>query len=80
MTPGIRRAARLSILLGLLSLFGVAVSHLALTDIWHGEGELVAEWTALRVAFAVIVAFQVTALLTLGQVLRHARGAADERQ
>ena len=51
--------------LGLLSILALAVAHLALTDIARGEGDLTAEWTALRVAALVILASQVTTLWTL---------------
>jgi hypothetical protein len=64
------RAARLSIVLGIGSLLAVVVSHLALTDIYHGGTDLTVEWNVLRMCFAVMIAFQVTALLTLRRVLR----------
>jgi len=66
----LKRAARVSIVLGVGSLFAVLVSHLALTDIRHGEGDLGLEWNGLRVCFGVILAFQVSALLTLRRVIR----------
>ncbi len=66
----LRRAVRLSLFLGGLSLVAVVVSWLALTDIGHGESDLSLEWSVLRAAFLVIVLFQVSALLTLGRVLR----------
>ncbi len=63
------KAVRLSFGLGLLSLLAVGISHLALTDISHGAGGT-AEWRALQVSFAVIVAFQVSALMTLWRIMR----------
>lgn len=66
----LKTAARLTILLGLLSLLAVGVGHLALTDIAHGEPDVSREWTVVRLCFAVIVLFQVAALLTLRRVLR----------
>lgn len=65
-----RIAGFMSFGLGILSLFAVFVSHLALTDIYHGEADLSFEWGAVQICFAVIIAFQVSALLTLRQVLR----------
>jgi hypothetical protein len=64
----------ISVGLGLLSLLAVIVSQLALADIYHGEADVSAEWSAVRVGFAVIVAFQASALLTLRRVIREARG------
>ena len=62
-------AVRLSFGLGLLSLMGVGISHLALTDISHGAGGA-AEWLALQLSFGTIVAFQVSALCTLWRIMR----------
>ena len=62
-------AVRLSFWLGLLSVAAVGVSHLALTDISHGAGGP-AEWRALQISFAVIVAFQSFALITLLRIMR----------
>jgi hypothetical protein len=74
---GRRRAMRidkwiwLSLGLGVLAILAVGTSHLALTDIYHADGDLSLEWNVLRVCFAVIVASQVAALVTLTKVLRH---------
>jgi uncharacterized membrane protein len=62
--------ARLSFRLGVLSLFGVVLGHLALTDIRHGEQDLTLEWRALQIAFGTIIVFQVSALATLRRMLR----------
>ena len=64
-----RTACVLSIGLGLLSLLAVIACQLALTDVYHGEQDLTLEWNVLRVSFVVIIAFQVSALLTLWRVL-----------
>ena len=69
MTP-LRRAVQLSLFLGGVSVLAVVASYLALTDIGHGESDLSLEWGVLRLAFLVIVLFQVSALVTLGQVFR----------
>jgi uncharacterized membrane protein len=65
--------ARLTFRLGILSLVAVVLSHLALTDIRHGEQDLTLEWRALQAAFATIIVFQVSALATLRRVLREER-------
>lgn len=62
-------AVRLSFGLGVLSVLAVGVSHLALTDISHGTGGP-AEWRALQVSFAMIIAFQLAALTTLWRIMR----------
>ena len=64
-----RMAVRLSFGLGVLSVAAVGISHLALTDISHGAGGM-AEWRALQVSFAIIMAFQLSALTTLGRIMR----------
>jgi hypothetical protein len=69
----IKHWARISLGLGVLSLLAVVASHLALTDIYHAEGDLALEWSVLRVCAAIIVSFQVLTLLTLGRLLRNGR-------
>jgi len=66
--------------LGLASIVAVLISHLALTDIYRGEGDLSQEWNVLRFCFGVIVAFQVYALITLSRVVRGAHGGGDPAQ
>ena len=60
----------MSLVLGLLSIVAIGVSHLALTDIWHGEADLRMEWNMLRAAALCILVFHVWALITLWRVLR----------
>ena len=69
----LRRAVQLSLFLGGFSILAVVMSSLALTDIGHGEPDLSLEWAVLRAAFLVIVLFQVSALVTLGRMLRVVR-------
>jgi hypothetical protein len=66
----IDRWIRLSLVLGVLALLAVVTGHVALTDIYHAEGDVRLEWNVLRVCFAVIVASQVATLVTLAKVLR----------
>ena len=47
--------------LGLLSVFGIAICALALTDIRHGGEDLRAEWQAVQVGFGVIALFHAAA-------------------
>ena len=66
----IKRWVWISLVLGLLALLAVMISHLALTDIYHGEEDVSLEWNVLRLCFGVIVLFQIVALITLTKVLR----------
>lgn len=68
-----KRAVQLSFVLGVPSVIAVGISHLALTDIWHGENDVVAEWRAVQVSFGVIIAFQLSALITLWRIIRVVR-------
>lgn len=63
------RALKISIVLGAMALVGLVVAHLALTDIYHAEGDLRAEWAALRASIAVVALFVVVALATLWRAL-----------
>lgn len=56
--------------LGVLSLIAVLLSHLALTDIAHGESDLAWEWRILRVSALVILMFIGTSLAALGRILK----------
>jgi len=69
----IERWARLSFAVGVLSVVAVLASHLALADIYHGEGDLTLEWNALRLCFGIIVVFQLSALATLREIIRRGR-------
>ena len=60
-----RMVIRLAAALGLLSTLGLVAAALALTDIAHGEPDLTLEWTVLRVAALLVVAFHVTAFWAL---------------
>jgi hypothetical protein len=66
----LKNAAARCITLGSMSLVALGVSHLALTDIYHAEGDLTLEWNVLRACFMVIFSFQVYALRILGGVTR----------
>ncbi len=66
----VRTWAKASMVLSVLGLLSVAVGHLALTDIYHGEGDVSLEWGVLRACFATIVIAQLAALVTLVKVAR----------
>jgi len=67
----LRKSARVSIILGFLSVVSILMSHLALTDISHGEGDLSSEWTVLQISFAVFIIFHIFALTTLIKLYRY---------
>jgi len=58
----LRFACRSAIGLGIVSALTMAVAVLALTDIYHGEADVTAEWQAVRVAFIVSAAFHVVSV------------------
>ena len=67
---GLKNQIRLSIALGVLSLFAGLMGQLTLTDIFHGDGNLSLEWNVLRACAVVIAVFIVYALVTLRQILK----------
>jgi len=66
----IKRSAKTSFVIGTISVIALIPVHLALTDIWHGEGDLTLEWSVMRFGILTIAAFQISALATLVKVLR----------
>lgn len=66
----LRKSAAISVALGVLSVIGLLVSLLALTDIAHGEPDVTLEWWVVRVAYLLVVLFQVAALVTLRRILK----------
>jgi len=56
--------------LGILSLIAMAFSHLAFTDIAHGEANVSMEWTILRVTALILLAFIGSSLFTFIRILR----------
>jgi len=56
--------------LGILSLIAMAFSHLALTDIAHGEADVSLEWTILRVTALILLTFIGATFFTLFRVLK----------
>jgi hypothetical protein len=66
----LRKQIRLAIILGILSLVAGILGHLALTDIYHAEGNLTLEWNMLRVFAVIFLTFIGYTLLTLRKILR----------
>ncbi len=60
----LEKSAWLTLGTGIVSVLAIVLCHLALTDIWHGEGSVEVEWRMVQVGFAVIVAFHGAALVT----------------
>jgi len=64
-------SATVSLLLGILFVFGLLCTHLALTDIWHGtEPNLEVEWNVVRISFLIETLFLISAFITLAQVFK----------
>ncbi len=61
---------RFTIMLGILSILSGIFGHLALTDIYHGEGDLILEWSILQAGAFIIFAFVVSSLLVLRKALK----------
>lgn len=62
--------AAVAFAMGIFTLIAVFICHAALVDIYRGAGDLSMEWKALRVCFALVVAFQIFTLATLLRVMR----------
>ena len=68
-----RRLAYLCLVLSLLTIGAVAMSHLALTDIAHGEPDLSGEWTVLRFSALVILGLGISSLALAAKVVSRTR-------
>lgn len=68
-----RRLAYLCLVLSLLAIGAVAMSHLALTDIAHGEPDLSGEWTVLRLSALVILGLGASSLALAWQIVSGTR-------
>ena len=65
----IKQLSVLTLVLAGFSILALILSHLALTDISHGEEDLTLEWSVLRIAALVILGFIISTILTLKNVL-----------
>jgi len=61
---------KLTLALGAISLLAGLATHLALTDIYHGEADVTLEWNIVRVSALVLTAFIGMTLFTLGRALK----------
>ena len=66
----IKKQIKITMVLGAMSLVAGLFSHLALTDIGHGEPNVAAEWMVVQAAALIILAFIIMALLTLRRALK----------
>ena len=65
-----RRLAAVTTGLGILACLALVLSHLALTDIGHGEGDLGLEWGMLRASALILAAFILSTFVTLRALSR----------
>ena len=66
----IKKYSILTFSLSGLSILTLIISHLALTDIYHGGEDLSLEWSFLRISAVIFFAFIVSTMVTLRQVLK----------
>ena len=66
----LKNQIRLAMALGILSLVAGTFGHLALTDIYHREGDLTLEWNMLRVFAGVFLLFIGYTLIKLRRILK----------
>ena len=66
----VKKYAVTTLILSGLSILALVLSHLALTDIYHGGENLVLEWSLLRIAAIVFIAFITSTIFTMKQVLK----------
>ena len=66
----LKNQVRVAIILGILSFVVGVLGHLALTDIYHAEGDLSLEWNMLRVFAVIFLIFIAYTLITLRKILR----------
>ena len=67
---GLRKSIKTALALGVLSFIALVLSHLALTDIARGEGDVSLEWSVLRVCFVLVLLFIAAATVTLRRALK----------
>jgi len=66
----LKTQVKFGIALGVLSLAAGLAAHLALTDIYHAEGNLSLEWNVLRICAVIMTVFIGYSLVILGRILR----------
>ncbi len=65
-----------TIVLGILALVAGIGTHLALTDIYHGEADTTLEWSIVRGCAIVLMIFLAAAMFTLWRTLSVFRSPA----
>lgn len=66
----IKKYSVLTLFLSGFSILGLIISHLALTDIYHGGEDFSLEWSILRISAVIFLAFIISTIFTLKQVLK----------
>lgn len=66
----LKTSASISVMLGAISVLGIFLNFLALTDIGHGEPDLSLEWKVVRIGFLFIALFHVSTFVTLSQIFK----------
>jgi len=61
---------RLTMLLGALSLLAGLATHLAMTDIYHGEANVTLQWSIVRVCALIVLSFICMALFNHRRTLQ----------
>ncbi len=64
----LKKYTSITLFLLLISCLALLCSQLALTDIYHGETDLRGEWTVVRIATIIFLAFIISAAITIRQV------------
>jgi len=66
----LKKYSKITLFLSGFSLVALLFSHLALADIYHGEIALSLEWTILRIAAIIFLAFIISTIFTIKQVFK----------
>lgn len=66
----LKKYSKTILVLSVLSLIALFFSHLALTNINHGEANLSLEWTILRIAALIFLAFIISSIFTIREVFK----------
>lgn len=74
-----KTSVRLTFRLGILSAVAIIISNLALIDISHGESNLILEWRIMHLSYAIFLLFHISALFTLGRILKQRIGEKSEQ-
>jgi hypothetical protein len=71
--------ATVSLTLGILAMVVLLVAVAALTDIYHGQEDVTAEWMFLRLAFGVVFFLIVATIICTTLVLKYFRERDKDR-